>query len=268
LIGAVAEGRFGFADAPVTPDEPAGASFWMALAFTVLTAAATVLGGVVVTLRRRWDAALLNYFVALGGGFMLAAAVLEMMPVSARMTSMAAVLVLSGYLLIHLVEHTVVRHFHFGEETHPEHVGVGVGASALVGLSIHSFFDGISVASGFVISPRLGLLLFIAIVLHKAPEGFTIASIMLASGNSRRIALLSSVAVGAAGILGAIAMVPLQSFVGEGLAFSAGVTLYVAASDLIPEVNRSERGRRVAVVVFAGVLLYYVAKQVIERIGL
>ncbi len=46
------------------------------------------------------------------------------------------------------------------------------------------------------------------------------------------------------------------------------MTLYVAASDLIPEVNRSERGRRVAVVVFAGVLLYYVAKQVIERIGL
>ena len=190
---------------------------------------------------------------------MLAAAVLEMMPVSARMTSMAAVLVLSGYLLIHLVEHTVVRHFHFGEETHPSTSG-WVSGLALVGLSIHSFFDGISIASGFVISPRLGLLLFIAIILHKAPEGFTIASIMLASGSSRLTALLSSVAVGAAGILGAVAMVPLQSFVGEGLAFSAGVTLYVAASDLIPEVNRSERGRRVAGRL-RGVLLYYVANR-------
>ena len=66
-------------------------------------------------------------------------------------------LVLAGYLLIHLVEHTVVRHFHFGEETHPEHVGVGVGVSALIGLSIHSFFDGISIASGFVISPAARL---------------------------------------------------------------------------------------------------------------
>lgn len=248
-------------------DEPTGASFWVTLAFIIVTAAATALGGAIVTVRRRWDGTLLNYFVALGGGFMLAAVVLEMMPVSAGMTAMAPVLVLAGYLTIHLVEHTVVRHFHFGEETHPEHVGVGVGMSALVGLSIHSFFDGISVASGFVISSRLGLLLFIAIILHKAPEGFTIASIMLAGGYSRAAALLSSIAVGTAGIVGAMAMYPLRDFVGEGLAFSAGVTLYVAASDLIPEVNRSEDGR-VAVMVFVGVLLYYLSERLIEGVGL
>ncbi len=242
------------------------APFWVVLGFIVVTAAATALGGLVVTLRRRWDAALLHYFVALGAGFMLAAAVLEMMPVSARMTSKAPVLVLGGYLLIQFVEHTVVRHFHFGEETHPQHGG-GVGWSALVGLSIHSFFDGISIASGFLISPRLGFLLFVAIVLHKAPEGFTIASIMLASGASRVVAQLSSIAVGAAGILGAIAVYPLRGLVGEGLAFSAGVTLYVAASDLIPEVNRTERGR-VAVMVFVGVLLYYATKLAIDAVGL
>lgn len=244
-----------------------GASFWVTMAFIVITAGATALGGMIVTLRRRWDGALLNYFVALGGGFMLAAVVLEMIPVSATMTTSAPVLVLAGYLMIHLVEHTVVRHFHFGEETHPEHVGVGVGVSALIGLSIHSFFDGISVASGFVISPRLGLLLFVAIILHKAPEGFTIASIMLASGHSRAVALLSSIAVGAAGIFGAIAIYPLQGLVGEGLALSAGVTLYVAASDLIPEVNRGEDSR-VAVMVFVGVALYYFTERVLEGSGL
>jgi ZIP family zinc transporter/zinc and cadmium transporter len=251
----------------VDPVEAPHTSFWLTLGFIAITAGAAALGGVAVTLRRRWDAALLNYFVAIGGGFMLAAAVLEMMPVSASMTSSAPILVLAGYLLIHLVEHTVVRHFHFGEETHPEHIGVGVGVSALIGLSIHSFFDGISIASGFVISPRLGLLLFVAIVLHKAPEGFTIASIMLAGGYSRATALSSSIAVGAAGILGAVAMYPLETFVGEGLAFSAGVTLYVAASDLIPEVNRSEHSR-VAVMVFVGVLLYYATERLIEMFGL
>jgi len=67
--------------------------------------------------------------------------------------------------------------------------------------------------------------------------------------------------------VGAVVMYPLRSFVGEGLAFSAGVTLYVAASDLIPEVNRSERGM-VAVMVFVGVLLYYVTEKAIEGIGL
>lgn len=251
----------------MTSEPTTAASLWMTLPFLVVTAGATAVGGMIVTVRRQWSTALLNYFVALGGGFMLAAVVLEMLPVSAEMTTHAPLLILVGYLMIHLVEHTAVRHFHFGEETHPEHIGSGVGLSALVGLSIHSFFDGISIASGFVISPRLGLLLFVAIVLHKAPEGFTIASIMLAGGYSRRTALISSVAVGAAGVVGALVMYPLRALVGEGLAVSAGVTIYVAASDLIPEVNRSEDSR-VAVMVFVGVLLYYVTELLIEGSGL
>lgn len=235
----------------------------MPLALVAITAVATALGGLVVTSRARWDEARLHYFVALGSGFLLAAAILRMIPVSAALTDQAPLLVLAGYLLIHLVEHTAVRHFHFGEETHPEHIGPAVGISALIGLSIHSLFDGISIGSGFLVSPGLGFLLFVAIVLHKAPEGFTIASIMLAAGRRRAAAQLSSVAVGLASVLGAVAVYPLRNFVGEGLAVSAGVTLYVAASDLIPEVNRSE-GKATAIVVFAGVLLYYVTETILE----
>ena len=246
--------------------ELAGGLSLAALAFVVVTAVTTALGGLVLTTRSRWDDTLLEYFVALGAGFMLAAAILRMIPVSASMTGLAPVLVLTGYLLIHLVEHTAVRHFHFGEEIHTEDIGADVSVSALIGLSIHSFFDGISIASGFLISPSLGLLLFLAIVLHKAPEGFTIASIMLAAGHSRATAQLSSVTVGAASVLGALAVYPLRSFVGEGLALAAGVTLYVAASDLIPEVNRS-KGKGIAVAVFVGVLLYYLSESILEALG-
>ncbi len=245
----------------------ADASSWVPLAFIVVAAAATALGGIALTTRARWDAVLLEYFVALGAGFMLAAATLQMIPVSARMTPLAPVLILAGYLLIHLVEHAIVGHFHFGAETHARDVRGDAGLPALVGLSIHSFFDGISIASGFFVSPSLGLLLFFAIVLHKAPEGFTIASIMLAAGRSRATAQLSSVVVGSASILGALAIYPLRRFVAEGLAVSAGVTLYVAASDLIPEVNRG-KARGIAGVVFAGVLLYYVTERMLSALGL
>ncbi len=240
-----------------------GAAALLPFLFILLTAAATALGGLLLTTRARWDDEWLRYFVALGAGFMLAAATLQMVPVSARLTEIAPLLVLAGYLLIHFVEHTVVRHFHFGEETHPQH---GVGLSALVGLSIHSFFDGISIASGFLVSRTLGFLLFVAIVLHKAPEGFTIASIMLAAGRSRAMAQASAAIVGAATVVGAICIYPLARFVGEGLALSAGVTLYVAASDLIPEVNRSD-ARGIALVVFAGVLLYYVTERFLAAVG-
>src|SRR5207244_5375255 len=166
-----------------------------------LAAAANLLGGAVVALRR-WDDRLLRYAVALGAGFMLAAVILKMMPESQHLTSLAPVLVLAGYLLIHLFEHTVAPHFHFGAETHPELLSRNAGASALLGLPVHSFLDGLSIGSGFIIDRALGLILFAAIVLHKAPEGFAIASVVLAAGGSRRQAMLAAAAVGTASILG------------------------------------------------------------------
>src|SRR5206468_669504 len=100
-----------------------------------LAALANLLGGAVVTLRR-WDDRFLRYAVALGAGFMLAAVILKMLPESQHLTSLAPALVLAGYLLVHLFEHTVARHFHFGEEIHPELLSANAGASALLGLLV------------------------------------------------------------------------------------------------------------------------------------
>src|ERR1043166_10134987 len=97
-------------------------------------------------------------------------------------------LLLGGYLLIQFFEHTLTPHFHFGAETHPESFMRRPSAAytAAGGLCIHTFFDGVSIASAFYVSPKVGLLVFIAILLHKMPEGFTVASIMLAAGGSTR----------------------------------------------------------------------------------
>ena len=132
---------------------------------------------------------------------------------------------------------------------------------------MHSFFDGISIGSAFIIDRALGLLVFSAIVLHKAPEGFAIASVVLATGGSRRQALLAASAVGTASILGGFSIFGVQTLVGPALGVSAGVTLYVAASDLVPEVNR-EGGTAIALTVFAGVLLYYLTERLLEASGL
>src|SRR5207249_308229 len=101
----------------------------LGFACVALAAAANLLGGAVVTLRR-WDDRFLRYAVALGAGFMLAAVLLKMLPESARLTPVAPGLVLAGYLLIHLFEHTVAPHFHFGAEVHPEQLGGSAGVSA------------------------------------------------------------------------------------------------------------------------------------------
>lgn len=241
---------------------------YASLAFGGAAALATAAGGLLVVGRDRpWTPRSLHAFIAVGAGFLLTVALLRMLPEATARTPAAAVLVLVGYLAVHLFEHTLAPHFHFGEETHHDVVAAsGVGTWALIGLLVHSLFDGISIGSGFLVSPSLGLLIFSAIVLHKIPEGFTIASIMLSSGTTRKTALLASVAVGVASVVGALGVIAVPGWVGPALALSAGVTLYVAASDLIPEVNQEE-GPWMALLVFAGVLLFVLSEILIESLG-
>jgi ZIP family zinc transporter/zinc and cadmium transporter len=219
-----------------------------------LTAAlANVLGGAIIV-QKHWERSYLRYFVALGAGFMLATSLVEMVPTSLEMRGKsAAFLVLLGYLIIHFFEHTVSPHFHFGEETHhDEFVDAHKSYSVLLGLMIHTFFDGIAIASGFIVSNWLGWIIFLAVFLHKLPEGFTVASVMLASGRSRGTAWGASVLLGAATVAGVLTMAVFRHQVSAGLPLAAGVTIYVAASDLVPEVNK-EPGVRMALLVFIGV---------------
>jgi zinc and cadmium transporter len=225
----------------------------LSLLLGLTAAAANVFGGAIIV-QKHWDRSYLKYFVALGAGFMLATAIVEIFPASLELRGKsAAFLVLVGYLIIHFFEHTVTPHFHFGEETHKdEFVQVHKGYSVLIGLIIHTFFDGIAIASGFIVSNWLGWVIFLAVFLHKIPEGFTVASVMLVSGQSRRIAWGASMLLGAATLAGVLTMALLRQEVSFGLPLSAGVTIYVAASDLMPEVNR-EPGAKMALVVFLGV---------------
>ncbi len=233
----------------------------LALALGLTAAAANLLGGLFIV-RGDWSRQYLKYFLALGAGFMLAAVFLEILPESIRLAGHTALLmVLVGYFLVHFFEHTLAPHFHFGEETHLEEMSPHhAGFTALLGLTIHTFFDGVAIASGLLVSTWLGGIIFLAIFLHKFPEGFTVASLMLASGQSRRVALLASAVLGAATVAGVLLMHLLRGQVSYALPLSGGVTLYVAASDLIPEVNR-EPGMRMALLVFFGVALMFILKR-------
>lgn len=225
----------------------------LSLILGTIAALADVAGGLVLV-RARGIERYLRYFVALGAGFLMAVALLEMVPESFHLSSvLGPILVMAGYCIVHLLEHTINAHFHYGEETHEgEFVSRHTGISVLAGLSVHSLFDGVAIGSGFVISPSLGWLIFIAILLHKAPEGFTVASVMLASGRSRSFALSAAIALAAATLAGVAVIEFVPSWLPFGLPISAGVALYVGASDLVPEVNR-EPGIRMALVFFLGV---------------
>jgi zinc transporter ZupT len=199
----------------------------------------------------------------MGAGFMLGAALIEMVPESLAINPRwAAPLLLAGYLGVHFVQHTLVPHFHFGEETHAgEFMSRKNTYSVLLGLGMHTFFDGIAIGSGFALSTWLGWVLFGAVFLHKFPEGFTMASVMLAGGQGRRAAVNSALLLGALTVAGVLAINLEPGWVKAGLPLSAGVTLYVSATDLVPEVNR-EPGIRMALVFFAGVVIFLVLRMI------
>jgi ZIP family zinc transporter/zinc and cadmium transporter len=225
----------------------------ISLLLGLLAALADIAGGLVLV-RAQGVERYLRYFVALGAGFLMATAVVEMAPESLRLSPhLGPILIMAGYCVVHLLEHTIISHFHYGEETHHgEFVSMRTGYSVLGGLSVHALFDGVAIGSGFVVSNALGWLIFLAIFLHKAPEGFTMASVMLASGRSRSAAFYSAVGLAVATLLGVLVIELVPSWLPYGLPVSAGVALYVGASDLVPEVNR-EPGIRMALVFFMGV---------------
>lgn len=246
------------------------------LVFGVLAALANVAGGLILfpgKLHSNYKKSL-KYLLALGAGFMLAVTFFEVIPKTILIWQRSAMpgsdslavpmlLLLIGYLLTQFFEHTIAPHFHLGEEVHAESkLSASSAYTGVGGLLIHTFFDGVSIAAASQIDLRIGFLVFIAVFLHKFPEGFTIASMLLAAGKGFREVIIATSVIGAATLLGVF----LFSFIGlriEGsiayaLPLASGVTLYVAASDLIPEVNH-HGGKKplVSISVLAGVALFF-----------
>lgn len=256
---------------------------WQLLVFGVVAGLANVLGGLILFptgLSGRYKG-LLSYILALGAGFMLAVTFFEIIPKtisiwqgggnsSAESLSVPMVLVLAGYLATQFFEHTVAPHFHLGEEIHAgELVSKHSAYSAMGGLLVHTFFDGVSIAAASQIDIRAGLLVLIAVLIHKFPEGFTIGSVILAAGKGQREVITATALIGLMTLIGVVLYYLIGSHlgftIGYALPIASGVTLYVAASDLIPEVNHhGGRKHLVSLTIFAGVALFFLIHTFLE----
>jgi zinc and cadmium transporter len=232
-----------------------------AILYTAIAASANVVGAAAVVSHSRWSVKALENMVALSAGFMVSVALLDLTPDAITTHGAAAApVILIGYLLVHLTQHTLAPHFHFGEEVH--HVSKMVSFSALAGLMLHTFVDGVAIASGFGVSQALGVLVFLAILLHKLPEGLAISSLFLASGESKGAALAASAALALSSVLGALLTQEVPLLERYGLPLAAGVTLYVGASNLVPEIQ-GKREWRLPFSFFLGCALYYLARRLV-----
>jgi zinc and cadmium transporter len=231
-----------------------------ALLYGVAAAIANILGAVAVTSRTAWSLRALDAILSFAAGFLIAVSVIDLVPESIKVAGdVAPAIILGAYVLVHITQHTIGRHFHFGEETHS--VSELVSVSALIGLLMHTFVDGVAVASGLAVSTGLGALVFVAVLLHKFPEGLAISSLFLAAGAGRRTAIYAAAALGLTTIAGVVLTGELTVLQHYGLPISAGVTLYVGASNLVPEFQ-DRPGWRIPVSFVAGTVVYFVARSI------
>ena len=201
-------------------------------------------GALIPTLTRRAER--LVMLLSFAAGVMLGAAFFHMLPEALHDGGYRAISWLpAGFLLMFLLERFVLTHVCEEPPECTEHghgPGKTIGLAAFFGLSVHTLFDGIALGSAAV--EGVGLMAFVAITAHKIPASLSLASIFLSEGRSRRVVLGYGalfglmVPVGAGLYFGLDSAVHLTGFTPGALAFSAGTFLYIAASDLLPNVNR------------------------------
>jgi zinc and cadmium transporter len=186
---------------------------------------------------------LVPWLVSYAVGALLGVALLALLPEALAMLAPPAVFgtLLAGILLFFTLEKLVlIRHCHTDEcKVH--------GAAAplvFIGDAFHNFIDGAIICTAVLTSVPLGINTAIAVAAHEIPQEVGDVAILLAAGYSRKRALMLNVVSGLAGLVGAavafmaVGVIPgIRPFV---LALSSASLLYIAMSDLIPDLHRGE----------------------------
>lgn len=222
------------------------------------------LGGALVPLYARKEERLIA-FVAFAAGVLFGAAFFHMLPEAFHLGGYRTFPLLGlGFLSLFLLERHVLAHICEEPPDCKEHGhGRALGLAAFAGLSVHTLFDG--VALGSAAAGGVGLMAFLAIAAHKVPSSLSLAAILKAEGRKGASILLFAGAFGLMVPLGAALYFALESALGlsslaaHALAFSSGTFLYIAASDLLPHVNRHGRAGKLSniLALAAGLLLMF-----------
>jgi zinc and cadmium transporter len=194
--------------------------------------------------KSREGSRVLRLFISLGAGVLLGAAFLHLIPDAiASLGKPMGFWLLGGFLFLFFLE--TFTFSHPCEEGHCDYHKIGWVAFA--GLGLHNLMNGVALGASASI-PALGLVVFLATLLHKGPEFFSLSSLLLAGKRSRSQVLLL---VGLVSLMIPVGALLSRAFLagqteavlGSALAFSAGTFIHIAVVDLAPEIHRAEQWR-------------------------
>lgn len=230
----------------------------------------SVIGAIPLLVKKQISNRVLLILVGISAGTLLGAVFLHFLPeaTSGTYTVGLALNILAGFLVFFVVEKLV--HYHHEAHHTPgpaHHHAYHLAPMNLTGEVVHNFIDGIVIAASYLVSIPLGIAATVSVALHELPQEIADFGILLYAGLSKKKALLFNFLASLSALLGAlvgiIAFAKIDDFQGFAIPFAIGVFIYIAASNLVPELHREKKFldstlQLLAVLVGIGIMLLLV----------
>lgn len=219
--------------------------------FTTGSGIISLLGGLFLLWREKFTRRIIIPLISFAAGIMIATAFFDILPEALEEMSDAhetLQIVMIGFITFFILE-KILRGLHpdHHQESHHGHTAhISKTPSLLVlGDTLHNFLDGLIIAAAFITDIRLGIITTMAVAAHEIPQEIGEFSVLLHAGWRKVKIIALNILSSVSAVLGAIIVYLNQSllepYFGGMLAFTAGVFIYIAASDLIPEVTHHEK---------------------------
>lgn len=239
-----------------------------ALIFAICVFISAILGGLLGIKNQNR----LHYIISFTAGILIAVVFFDIIPeilevVSEKNISITVPMmaVMIGFLAIHILEkYALIHHSH--EEKYANHKHPAVGLVGALGLTFHSFLDGIAIGVGFQAGYKIGLLISIAVLAHSFADGLNAVSLMLINNNSKKKTKLLLLFVALAPILGVLVTslfaIP-ENILVVYLGFFAGFILYIGAADLLPEAHSKNSSLKLVGLTILGMLFVFIVTRLV-----
>jgi zinc transporter ZupT len=230
---------------------------------TLAASVAALLGGYTAIRSRRW----LSMALALTSGLVLGLVTFDLLPEIfgiVQSQNLAAIwpmiAMTAGFLLFHLLEKFIPLHV-ASEEQYGPHQHPRLGTARAVALSGHSFLDGLSIGVGFQVSTAVGTAVSLAVIGHRFADGFDTTTFMLYHKNKLShikrwlaVVVLMPILGGLSSLLFDFSEKSLAIYLG----FFAGLMLYIAASNLLPQAHSKESSKGAFALTLFGVVFIFI----------
>jgi zinc and cadmium transporter len=243
------------------------------LFFTFLGSVASLIGGVILLSREKFATRISHYLTAFAAGTLLGTAFFDLLPEAQKQARQTDLFfwVLTGMLFFFLLEQ-IFHWFHHHQHGHGEEISKSAVPLMLLGDSVHNFIDGIVIAATFLVSAPLGVVTALAVGAHEIPQEIGDFAILLHAGIKPKKVLLFnflSACVSFAGALTTYFLADLaRGLLPIFLSVTAGFFIYIASSDLIPEINSEQKKKSSllkTLTLFSGVFIIWIFLFLLEK---